>query len=243
MISTKNILYKVKINELKMLKARKIDISKFEFILSDDFEIDDFVKYFKKIKKSRNNDTFKEALSNTYKLENGSLLFVTYPETLIGKSSVTNNQMSNILKISNNNDLISNVIIISEYKLSQKSSQIIKNQRIKIEHFKYIELLVNPLEHFLSPKYEIIPNDKIEEVLKENNINFKDLPYLPLNDKVSRFLGLEQGQLVKVINNKFFFEFTIEKTIHYRAVVLNSEISKESILTYNEYQDFLRKVL
>ncbi len=69
-------------------------------------------------------------------------------------------------------------------------------------HFFYLYRLVNnPLEHVLQPKFEIIPEDKHDALLKALNCTSSaQLPIMCFHgDVVTRCLGLVPGDIVKII--------------------------------------------
>lgn len=69
-------------------------------------------------------------------------------------------------------------------------------------HFFYLYRLVNnPMDHVLQPKFEIVPQDKHDALLKAlNSTSSAQLPIMAFhNDVVTRCLGLVPGDIVKVI--------------------------------------------
>lgn len=67
--------------------------------------------------------------------------------------------------------------------------------------FFFIETLVsNPMKHALQPKFEIVPEDDVQSIMKAHYIKSKtQLPIIKYHeDIVARFMGLVPGSIVKI---------------------------------------------
>ena len=75
----------------------------------------------------------------------------------------------------------------------------VKNKR-KVHFFNLYRLIFNPLDHILQPKFDIVPEDKHEDLLKALNCNNKtQLPIIRYHsDVVTRCLGLAPGDIIKI---------------------------------------------
>lgn len=68
-----------------------------------------------------------------------------------------------------------------------------------IEYFVENELLVNITRHELVPKHIPLSEDEKQALLKQYKIKDLQLPRILQNDSVARYLGLQRGQVVKII--------------------------------------------
>jgi DNA-directed RNA polymerase subunit H (RpoH/RPB5) len=72
--------------------------------------------------------------------------------------------------------------------------------QFKIQFFPLMRLVFNPLEHFLQPKFEIVPPEQHEQLKKEWYITSKtQLPIIKFHvDMAARCLGLMPLDIVKI---------------------------------------------
>lgn len=73
--------------------------------------------------------------------------------------------------------------------------------KLKIQFFPMQRLVYNPLEHMLQPKFEIVPDEEVPELLKKHYSRSKtQFPFIRFHtDMAARCLGLVPGQVVKII--------------------------------------------
>ena len=73
-------------------------------------------------------------------------------------------------------------------------------KNIRISFFDARALIINPLDHVLVPKHEILPEDKHAELLKTYNMTKKtNLPIIRFHeDPIARILGLVPGSIVEI---------------------------------------------
>ncbi|KAB5519378.1 hypothetical protein DKX38_023697 [Salix brachista] len=60
------------------------------------------------------------------------------------------------------------------------------------------DLLVNITKHILKPKHQVLSEQAKQRLLKNYSIEEKQLPRILKKDAISRYYGLERGQVVKV---------------------------------------------
>ncbi len=70
-------------------------------------------------------------------------------------------------------------------------------------------------EHFLVPKHELVPEDKVEEVLKKFGADKTRLPRLLVSDPMAEEIAEKKGDIVKITRNSP----TAGKTFYFRVVV------------------------
>jgi len=113
----------------------------------------------------------------------------------IKKFMLKYNNKKNVILIFNN-DIISAPIQqqINKYdKIFQKNNGI-------LQYFYAKQLLFNPTQHVYVPKHtKVESQDEINEILKKYMITSKlKLPYILHNDIIAKWLGLIQGDIVKI---------------------------------------------
>tara|TARA_B110001450_G_scaffold25356_1_gene22353 strand:+ start:1046 stop:1660 length:615 start_codon:yes stop_codon:yes gene_type:complete len=105
------------------------------------------------------------------------------------------NNKKNIILIFNNEVISAPILqLINKYdKLFQKNNGI-------LQYFHAKQLLFNPTQHVYVPKHiKIESQEEINEILKEYMITSKlKLPYILHNDILAKWLGLTQGDIVKI---------------------------------------------
>ncbi len=114
------------------------------------------------------------------------------------------------------------VILLIESAITSHSIDVIKsiNQNkinIYIEIFKITELLVNRTKHMFVPKHSLCSDKKKKEFLKHSFLKESQIPKIYKKDPIIRYLGGQEGQLVKIIRNSQTFEN--KKEIFYRLIV------------------------
>jgi DNA-directed RNA polymerase subunit H (RpoH/RPB5) len=60
-------------------------------------------------------------------------------------------------------------------------------------------LMINLIEHIDSPKYEVLLEDEIKEVLESYIVKRKELPKILTTDPVVAYFNLKRGQIIRVI--------------------------------------------
>lgn len=72
--------------------------------------------------------------------------------------------------------------------------------KLKLQFYEMRRLVNNPLEHVLQPKFELVPQDQHEELLKTFYARSKtQLPMIRFHDDMAgRCLGLVPGDIVKI---------------------------------------------
>ena len=69
----------------------------------------------------------------------------------------------------------------------------------RIEYFRDAELLVDITEHKLVPEHIVLTTEEKKTLLMRYRLKPFQLPRILLHDPVARYLGLSQGQVVKII--------------------------------------------
>lgn len=100
------------------------------------------------------------------------------------------------------NEIDLDVILITQEKLLLKQLEDLKLYQKNISSFQLKELQINITKHFLVPKHEKVPKKDEQEILDFYNLKSKtQLPLILKTDPMSRYLGLQSGDLVKITRN------------------------------------------
>jgi len=94
-------------------------------------------------------------------------------------------------------------IIVVENDMSPFAKKALEEAKpqYNIEVFKEAELQVDITEHELVPKHEVLTDDEKQQLLKRYNLKDSQLPRMFPKDPISRYFGLQRGQVVKIIRS------------------------------------------
>lgn len=91
------------------------------------------------------------------------------------------------------------VLLIVKEKISQNNIKILLSLKIPIQIFDIKELQFNITHHVLVPKHTIINEQDIKKITEEFSIKTKfQLPHILKSDPISKYLGLKNGDVVKI---------------------------------------------
>ncbi|XP_074320585.1 DNA-directed RNA polymerase V subunit 5A [Silene latifolia] len=94
---------------------------------------------------------------------------------------------------------LSAIILIVENRLTGPAQKALDIFHSKVETFQITDLLVNITKHVLKPRHRVLTAKEKEKLLKKYNLEEKQLPRMSVKDAISRYYGLEKGQVVKVM--------------------------------------------
>ena len=89
------------------------------------------------------------------------------------------------------------IITKSITKFSKKISDAALPKFI-LEFFQEKELLYNITEHELVPKHTLLNSEEKQQILETLRCSDYQLPHMLINDPISRYYGLQCGQVVKI---------------------------------------------
>lgn len=114
------------------------------------------------------------------------------------------------------------IIILHEYPSSftqqalQSKHQTMLSRGGFIQLFQMKELMYNPMNHVLVPKHKKLSEEDAKKVLEELHIKSRSqLPLIQRNDIISRWLGLQQWDIVKITR----YNDTSGKYYYYRCCI------------------------
>ncbi|EFJ40254.1 hypothetical protein VOLCADRAFT_109457 [Volvox carteri f. nagariensis] len=96
---------------------------------------------------------------------------------------------------------VNRAIMVTAVKFTPFAKSALEDMRPKycIEHFLESELLVNITEHTLVPEHRILSPDEKRTLLDRYKIKETQLPRIQSSDAVARYLGLQRGQVVRIV--------------------------------------------
>jgi DNA-directed RNA polymerase subunit H (RpoH/RPB5) len=82
--------------------------------------------------------------------------------------------------------------------ISEKAKDMLTNNN-HTEVFNEAFLMINILEHIDSPKYELLNEDEIKEILDSYIIKKKDIPKILTSDPIVKYFNLRRGDIIRII--------------------------------------------
>ncbi|GAA0149051.1 DNA-directed RNA polymerase [Lithospermum erythrorhizon] len=100
-----------------------------------------------------------------------------------------------------NKETLNRLILIVENKMTSQAQKALLAFSFKVETFNILDLLVNITKHALKPKHRVLTDKEKQALLKKFDVEEKQLPRMLQNDAISRYYGLEKGQVLEVTYN------------------------------------------
>eukprot|EP01098_Paradermamoeba_levis_P009221 TRINITY_DN3829_c0_g1_i2.p1 TRINITY_DN3829_c0_g1~~TRINITY_DN3829_c0_g1_i2.p1 ORF type:complete len:209 (-),score=77.69 TRINITY_DN3829_c0_g1_i2:265-891(-) len=199
-------LYHIKKTVLKMLTDRGYLVSQSEF----DQTLDEF-------KRKYNTDTpdFKRetlAIAKQNKNDPTDQIFVFFPDDeKVGVKPIR--RYYERMK----EEKVHKAIIVVQTSLTHFAKQVLSEfaPRFTLEYFTEGELLVNITDHILVPKHVVLTKEEKHALLTRYKLKETQLPRIQVRDPVARYLGLQRGNVVKIIRASE----TAGRYVTYRMVV------------------------
>ena len=97
---------------------------------------------------------------------------------------------------------VSRSIIVVRNNISPFAKSAIKEMAMRnyrLEYFREAELLVDITEHKLVPRHIVLTPQEKDELLLRYKLKPSQLPRIQLQDPMARYLGLNHGQVVKIV--------------------------------------------
>lgn len=110
---------------------------------------------------------------------------------------------------------LNRLILIVQSKMTAYAQKDLETSQLKVEIIKMNDLLVNITKHVQQPKYEVLTADEKRALLMKYTLDEKQLPCMLKTDAISRYYGLEKGQVIKVTHRGEL----VESLVTYRCVV------------------------
>jgi DNA-directed RNA polymerase subunit H (RpoH/RPB5) len=109
------------------------------------------------------------------------------------------------------------IIIITKTPLG--SGAVDDLSKYNFRHFLFSELNYNIMKSIFSPVYEVLSDTERIEFLRINRMdNPEKLTKMKADDKISRFLNLRLGQIVRITARIIYYDSMVTKRMSYRIV-------------------------
>lgn len=98
-------------------------------------------------------------------------------------------------------------IIVTNWAPSPQARQYlleVVKRDVRVECFLVEQLVVNITHHELVPKHILLSYEEKAAVLKKYHISERQLPCIQKSDPVARYMGLQGGQVVRIIRTSPF---------------------------------------
>lgn len=109
------------------------------------------------------------------------------------------------------------IVIITKTPLG--SGAVDDLSKYNFRHFLFAELNYNIMKSIFSPVYEVLSDTERIEFLRINRMdNPEKLTKMKADDKISRFLNLRLGQIVRITARIIYYDSMVTKRMSYRIV-------------------------
>ncbi|KAE9599768.1 putative DNA-directed RNA polymerase [Lupinus albus] len=132
--------------------------------------------------------------SATHNSDSSKRILVIFCGPGVVKVNVIRNIAGHIV----NRETLTGLILIVQDQITSQALKAVKIFSFKVEIFQITDLLVNITKHVLKPKHEVLTERQKQNLLKKYNLEEKQLPRMLQTDAISKYYGLERGQVVKV---------------------------------------------
>lgn len=217
-------IYRVKLNQIRMLKMRGYNVDHEEDLLTYDFE--QFMSYLEENEAALIDASydFRRAYLNSY--------YCNSQDNKIEVYYAADNGTDAIVTMGHEIGDANNIILIAPKALTSTATTTIKSLAQKVvEVFIENELQYNIFDHMLNPEFHVLSEHEIKSEIyrKVTNNDGKDV-YIPrykradlmrilVTDIVARWLGLKPGKILRITRSIKFQESLIKKEVRYRLCV------------------------
>jgi DNA-directed RNA polymerase subunit H (RpoH/RPB5) len=212
------LLFTIKKNQLKMVQRRGYDIEKERAIL-EDYTLENFLEVFLPLSEKTNilSRSILSYFSPYYENEKGDRLIVYFPDAKKDKKELGVEAVNEAIEELMNNKA-KNAIMITPKPISSAARKRIEElPSYNITVFLDNEMTYDPTEHYLTPEHIPLSVEEQRDFLERNNISIDQLPIILTNDKIVRYYGFRQGQVIKIKRTNYY-DSMVQETIGYRAV-------------------------
>lgn len=203
-----NILYKIKKNQINMMKKRGYDIPDFDQNILNVFQT------FEIFNSSSFNVIYEEKIFRDRKLPKTLILYIESKD----KTKIKKNDIDNTYNLMTQYG-ISNIIIISLSEIGTKSKQKLSTDipSFHTSIFYWEELLIDPTIHRLSANISRILTSQEKDIIYKKYGPDK-LPRICYDDPISKFYGLVEGDVILYIFDDNINTSIVNKHAAYRIV-------------------------
>jgi len=236
-------IFKVKVNQVQMMYDRNYinhpdtstDVLDFELSLRDFrkpelidkmLKIEQFVNIFGETSDLYDNLSTEYIIDNNRNESlNGKRVKILYKVPSDPGGRISNDDIKkDIINIEKTNEDIK-YIFINMAVLNPHTKKAIINisKNNDVETFQYNNLLINPINHFLSPKYKILTEEQKKSFLdflsrKTEPLSIDQLNTMSHQDPVAKYYGVNVGEIFEIENHISVSGLVVQKIIYHRVV-------------------------
>ena len=197
------LLFKVKNNQVNMMKNRGYDITNEKNL--QEMSLQDFKEFYLK-RSSDLKTTFKGSLNNYYEIKSntGELLdsvYVYFFDTVKDKTQLCTSQVEVMLNLVTLLNKVKKIVLISEQKIHTQSESKIKAIKEKrFQHFLYKELSADIFDHNFVPHHKILSPEEVKEIKEKSSFDVgnSNLPEFRIDDAIVKYLWAVPGNIIEV---------------------------------------------
>ncbi|XP_061360850.1 DNA-directed RNA polymerases II and IV subunit 5A-like [Gastrolobium bilobum] len=196
-------LYRIQNTVMQMLRDRGYLVGDFEINMSKQDFMNKYGEYMKR----------EDLVINKAKRESSTeQIYVFFPEEV----KVGVKTMKTYAKRLHE-ERVFRAILVVQHKLTNFALNSVRemSSHFHVEIFMESELMMNVTEHVLVPKHQILTDSEKKTLLERYAVKENQLPRIQANDPVSKYYGLQHGQVIKIIRSSE----TAGRYVTYRLVV------------------------
>lgn len=205
-------LFRVKKNQVEMMRRRGYDTSREDGLF--DMTLEQFYQTYDAFARSQG-FSFRRALLGVYQRGEDQCLvaFLESKGRQVGLETVR--KFIELFQAYHCNE----GIIITEQPLSSDSvDELNKTTAQHVQHFLDAELCFVPLDHFLNPKFRVVPEAEARAWLEKNRLRTAMLPIILRTDPVIKYLGVPRGTLIQEQHTSLATETMTDTYLSYSIV-------------------------
>lgn len=176
--------------------------------------------------KYRDKESFDKLIYNKYNNNNEIIDTVSVIYYKNDTDKKIGSSIINSISIDAKNKNIDHIIFIVPIQISNQAIKMIEKIKndIKIEVFNYKQLSVNITKNIYVPKYTILNQQQIDDLMYKLKIdNIYKLPKISIHDPMSRYYGFEVNDVIR-IDSKIKILGNIIQTPTYRLVIETTQL-------------------
>ena len=159
-------------------------------------------KNIQNISKNKDDDSYNITLDEPIKCKSDDIEYKKKFDGSIVMIKIIHQKVQGIAKIPAVKDYLSsykyNHKIFIFDSISEKAKSILTDNP-HTEVFNEPFLMINILEHIDSPKYELLSEEEIKEILESYIIKKRDIPKILITDPIVDYFNLKRGDIIRVI--------------------------------------------
>lgn len=96
---------------------------------------------------------------------------------------------------------------------------------VRIEVFMFDEMLFNPTSHYLVPRHELLTSDEVQEL--SSHVDLNKIPWISIEDPIVKYYGYKVGDIIRIHRMNLVLDTIIDEYITYR-MVKNTPLTRQN---------------